>query len=312
MSEVTAARELFLYWLRETHGRAYPLPGEETEAVTVTDGEHPLMLHVRALPATEDGGWQRRRAEMESLIADGMPARVALWVPAGADLPRDEPALSEFVALVRQAAVKLGPHERSYVPLPATLYLRKSQEGGGVMSVTGGLNPFWARFTDRVRGSFDLDSTQLHRLPESEEHLERLIDAIVARSEELEVGQVATLETIDAWTLQRLSGSEGVYILGVPPAEAVDLGLTVRRQLRRALADAAPQLRAAAADVRALVLLGRYARVEHEGATTALRGYDPALYSGIDFIALAVDGVIKPLIQPAANLLPWSGPQRLP
>jgi hypothetical protein len=303
--ELAVARELFFYWLRETHGRAYPLPGDEPGLTIVTDSAYPLALEARSLPGSDNPSWARRRDEIASLIADDMPARVALWVPAGADLPREEPALSEFVALVRQAAIKLGPHERSYVPLPATLYLRKAQEEGGVVSVTGGLNPFWARFTDRVRGGYDLDSTQVHRLPESEDHLNQLLDLIVERIRTLELHKVATMETIDAWTIQRLSGSDGVYILGVSPEDTTDLGLAVRRDFRRILNDAAPGLRKAAADVRALVVLGRYARIEHEGATTALRGYDPAAYSGIDFIVLAADGIIKPLIQPAPNLLPW-------
>lgn len=314
--ELDVARELFLYWLRETHGRAYPLPDLGGQALgltgggdgppTVTDGEHPLALDARPLPAADNPGWRRRREQIESLIAEDMPARVALWVPAGAGLPSDEPALSEFVALVRQAAIKLGPHERSYVQLPITLYLRKAQEEGGVVSVTGGLNQYWARFTERVRGGYDLDSTQLHRLPESEDHLQQLLDQIVERTKTLELGKIATIETIDAWTIQRLSGSDGVYILGVPPEDTADLGLAVRRDFRRILLDAAPKLRAAEAAVRALVVLGRYARIEQEGATTALRGYDPAAYSGIDFIVLAADGIIKPLIQPAANHLPWA------
>jgi hypothetical protein len=40
--------------------------------------------------------------------------------------------------------------------------------------------------------------------------------------------------------------------------------------------------------------------MEEEGATTALRGYDPTLYGGIDFVCLAADGLVKPLIQPRA------------
>ena len=92
-------------------------------------------------------------------------------------------------------------------------------------------------------------------------------------------------------------------IVGVPPADAAELGLAVRRNLRRVLAEVAPRLRAANADLRALVVLAPYARVEHEGATTALRGYDPASYTGIDFVCLAVDGLIKPMIQPPPNTI---------
>ncbi len=305
-SEIDVARESFLYWLRETHGRAFPLPESGTGPVTVADSQHSLVLDARPLPATDNPNWARRREQLESLIADDLPARIALWVPAGADLPRDEPALGEFVAMVRQSAVKLGPHERSYVPLPATLYLRKTQDTGGVISVTGGINPHWARFTERVRGAYDLDSTQLHRLPESDEHLDRLLAEIIERTESLELKQIATIETIDAWTIQRLSGDHGVAIVGIPPEETTDLGLAVRRDFRRTLADAGPKLRETPADVRALIVLGRYGRIEQEGATTALRGYDPSTYTGIDFIVLAADGIIKPLIQPTPKQLPWT------
>jgi hypothetical protein len=299
------ALSLFLYWIRETYGPGFQVR-ERGDLNTAADGDNAISIAIRELVPFEDTAWERRRALLEELIGEDLPARTALWVPAGADPPKDEPAVSEFVALVRQAALKLGPHERSYVPFPIELRLRKSQETGGVVSVTGGLNPHWAKFTDRVRGSYDLDSTQLHRLPESEEHLEALLDAVVERTKELENGQITTLETIDAWTIQRLSGTSGVTILGVPPHEATDLGLAVRRNFRGALVDVAPKLRAASEPVRAFVVIAPYARIEQEGATTALRGYDPALYSGIDFICLSADGVIKPLIQPMAGAVPWA------
>ena len=55
-----------------------------------------------------------------------------------------------------------------------------------------------------------------------------------------------------------------------------------------------------------LIVLGPYARMEQEGATTAMRGYDPALYAGIDFVCLVADGLVKPLVQTPAGLLPWN------
>jgi hypothetical protein len=299
------ALSLFLYWVRETYGPGLQVR-ERGELTTAADGDHTISVAVRTLTPHENAEWERRKSLLEESIEDDLPARIALWVPAGAELPKDEPALSEFVSLVRQSALKLGPHERSYVPFPIELRLRKSQETGGVVSVTGGLNPHWAKFTERVRGSYDLDSAQLHRLPESDEQLEELLDAIVERTRELQVGQVATVETIDAWTIQRLSGTSGVTVVGVPPDETADLGLVVRRNLRRVLVDFAPKLRAASEPVRALVVIAPYARIELEGATTALRGYDPALYAGIDFICLAADGVIKPLIRPPSGALPWA------
>lgn len=304
MSASDVTLSLFLYWLREIYGRGFQVR-ERGELITAADGEYAIAVAVRDLVPFENARWEQQRSLVEELIAEDLPARIALWVPAGADLPKDEPALSEFVALVRQEALRLGPHERSYVSFPIELRLRKNQDTGGVVSVTGGLNPHWAKFTERVRGSYDLDSTQLHRLPESDERLEALLDIIVDRTKDLQVGHVERIEAVDNWTTQRLSGTAGVTIIGVPPSESADLGLAIRRNFRRTLIDAAPRLRAAREPVRALVVMAPYARLEQEGATTALRGYDPALFAGIDFICLAADGLIKPLIQPPAGSALW-------
>jgi len=111
------------------------------------------------------------------------------------------------------------------------------------------------------------------------------------------VGQWAEIETIDAWTLQRLAGAEGFAIVGRPPEELADVGLAVRRNLRRLLAEAAPRLHESGAEVKALVAIGYYAHMEDEGATTAMRGYDPALYAGLDFVCLAADGLVKALME---------------
>jgi hypothetical protein len=280
LPESDVALRLFLRWLNDARS-------------------HSLATEVRPLLGpVEDAAWLAAREGLEQQIADAVPARIAVWVPAGAELPTDEPGASEFVDHVGQAAIKLGPHERAHVPLPITLVLRKNADSGSVVSATGGLNPHWARFTERVRGSFDLDSTRLHRLPESDDHLESLIGAVIERSERLESGQVAEIETIDAWTVQRLTDGESTTLIAVPASEAQDMGLAVRRNLRQILGEAAPALRATDATVKALVLLGYYARIEDEGASIAMRGFSPALYSGIDYVALVADGRVKPLIQP--------------
>ena len=67
--------------------------------------------------------------------------------------------------------------------------------------------------------------------------------------------------------------------------------------LRRILGEAVPSLRESEAELKALVLLGYYARIEEEGASIAMRGFSPALYSGVDFVVLIADGLVKPLIQ---------------
>ena len=297
-AELDVAFDLFLYWLRETRGLAFQRNETANELATARDGEAHLTACVRTLLPSDDAKFERQREILESLIAYDLPARVAVWCPAGAELPSEEPDVSEFAAFVRQSALKLGPHERSYVSLPAKLFLRKNSDSGGVVSVTGGLNPHWARFTDRVRGQYDLDSTQLHRLPESEEHLEALLDSVVERTQALEAGQYATIDTIDAWSLQRLSGNGGVTIVGVPPTVAAEGGIAVRRNLRRILTETTP-LRETPDTLRALVVLGYYPRVDMEGATVAMRGFEPSLYSGIDYVVLVSDGIVKPLIEPA-------------
>jgi hypothetical protein len=299
VSEYTVALELFLRWLNEREQRRFLIESAVDDSAVASDGTVRLAVEVRALLGpTEDAAWLAARARLEEQVTAAVPTSIALWVPAGAQLPAGEPVLSEFIDHVRQAAVKLGPQERASVPLPIRLVLRKSSESGGVVSVTGGLNPHWARFTERVRGTFDLDSTRLHRLPESEEHLEALLDAIVERSAKLDAGQIAEIETIDSWTVQRVEG-DGVAIVGVPPVETQDAGLAVRRNLRRILGDAAPALRASDAEMKALVLLGYYARIEEEGASIAMRGFSPSLYSGLEFVCLVADGLVKPLMAAA-------------
>jgi hypothetical protein len=297
-AELEAALDLFLYWLRDTLSLGLKREGPAGDFARATDGETKLTAAIRSLIPGDDAKWEHIRSLLESLIADDLPARIALWCPAGASLASDEPAVSEFAALVREAAIRLGPHERAHVGFPIRLVLRKNSDAGNVVSVTGGLNPHWARFTDRVRGQYDLDSTQLHRLPEADSHLESLLDEIVERTKALEVGQYATIETTDSWTVQRLSGDQGVTIIGVPPEAAAEGGLAVRRNLRRILVHAAP-LRDVAGPIRALVLLGYYPRIEMEGATVAMRGFEPSLYSGIDYVVLVADGIVKPLIEPA-------------
>jgi hypothetical protein len=299
MTETEVCLDLFLDWLNHTHGHRFHLGDAADRDAVALDGDERLSVAVRPLLDREgDGTWDSARRALEERIADGVPATVALWVPMGADLPRDEPAASEFIEHVTQAAIRLGPTERSHVPFPIRLVLRKTADTGGVVSVTGGLNPYWARFTERVSGTYDLDSSALHRLPESEEHLERLLDDVVEASRDLDVNGSRTVDTVDAWTVQRLPGQRGASIVGVPPSSAADAGLSVRRNLKRALAEAGPRLRGDQAKLRALVVLVTYARAEGEGVTTALRGYDPTLYAGIDFVALVTDGLVRPIIQP--------------
>jgi hypothetical protein len=298
MSEIAVALELFLRWLKDTHDRTFRITEERDAGALAIEDSRRLAIEIRPLLGPVDNTeWLAARRRLEDRIATAVPAPVAVWTPAGAELPSGEPSASEFVEHVRHVATKLGPQERSHVPLPITLFLRKTAESGSVISATGGLNPHWARFTGRVNGTFDLDSTRLHRLPDSEEHLNGLIDTVVERSSKLEAGRWAEIETIDAWTVQRISEDGRTTIFAVPASEARDMGLAVRRNLRRILGEEVPLLCAGESELTALVLLGYYPRLEDEGATIALRGFSPGLYSGVDFLVLVTDGLVKPLIQ---------------
>ncbi len=322
MSETHVCLELFLDWLNRTHERRFQIETRTEAGATARDGAISLAVEARPLLGpTENREWLAARDALQEQIAAGLPVAIALWLPAGAGLPAGEPLTSEFTSLVRQTAVRLGPRERSHVPLPVSLFLHKASDAGGVVSVTGALNPYWARFTEHVRGTYDLDSTRLHRLPESDEHLQQLIQTIIDQAAQLDAGRSAEIQTIDAWTVQRRRGRQGVTIIGVPPGEIDDMGLTVRRNLRRLLASSGPSLRGREADpstsstggptsgggsgqaLRALALLGYYPRIEQEGATTAMRGYDPVLYSGLDFVCLVADGLVKPLIEAPTGVL---------
>ncbi len=312
MREHDVCLELFLGWLADQHGREFTIEGTEEPApnalaATATDGSFRLAIELCPLLDPVDGPvWLAERERLQEEIASDLTGAYALWLPPGAGLPSGQDESLDFVRRVRETAQELEPGQRSYVPLPVSLYLKKVSEEGGLVSVSGGLNRYWARLTEKVKGTYDLDSTRLHRLPEPAEHLDQLYEAIWERAAAIEVGQWVQLETIDAWTVQHLGGDGGVIIVGRPPEELGDVGLSVRRNFRRILADAGPRLRGREADIRALVAIGYYGRMEEEGATTAMRGYDPSLYAGLEFVCLAADGLIKALMEARAGSLPWA------
>ncbi|MBI1885925.1 MAG: hypothetical protein HYS09_06395 [Chloroflexi bacterium] len=314
MREEDVCLELFLDWLAAAHGRRFQVQ-ERTYAepfglsAAASDGHYALAVEVRRLvDPGENEVWQAYRQQLQQDVAVGLKGGYALWLPPGADLPGGGRESMEFAQRVRDAAFSLQPGERGFVPLPVTLYLRKVREEGALVSVAGPLDAYWAKMSEHVHGSYDLDSTRLHRLPEDEEHRRELLDRIVSAAGQVEnVGQWAELETVDAWTLQHLAIDEhGVLIVGVPPDAARDMGIAVRRNFRRALAEAGPALAGRECDLRALVVLGYYPYIDQEGATTALRGYDPTLYSALDFVCLVTDGRAKALVESPAYVLPWA------
>lgn len=302
MKALHVCLRLFLDWLADRHSRELSVTSTEEPrpsvlATEASDGKSRLAVEVHELLApVESPLWLSYREQLERDIGEGLEGARALWVPPGAELPDGDEAAA-FVHRVREAASALAPGERSQVALPAMLYLRRTQEEGALMSVSGGLNRHWARLSEKARGAYDLDSTRVHRLPESEEELKALFEAVWVKAGELSVGETAEIETVDTWTVQRLTEGEGATIVGRPPEEVGDVGLAVRRNFRKVLAEAGPWLRSRDAEAKALVVLGAYGRMEDEGATVAMRGYDPSLYAGLDYVCLAADGLVKALIE---------------
>ena len=297
--------ELFLGWLAEAHGRQFEVERRPFGEFTArcSDGQRSLTVDVRPLlDPSEQGVWQSYRHELEEEISKGLAGAFVLWLPPGADIPAGTEYAGGFVQQVRQAALALEPGQRGQLSLPVKLHLRKSSDQGSLMSVVGGLDPYWVSMSNPMRGSFDLDSTAIHRLTESEEERQELIDRICAEAGRIERrGHWQTIDAADVWTIQRLRQGQGLVIVGAPPEMASDLGIGVRRNLRRILSDAGPRLASAGTDLTALVILGIYQYADEENVSTALRGFDPGLYTTIDFVCLAADGWLKPITQPVAG-----------
>ena len=58
----------------------------------------------------------------------------------------------------------------------------------------------------------------------------------------------------------------------------------------------------------ALVVLGASTYAQEEKLSWALRGMDPALYAGYDILVVVADGVLKTILQPQRQTLPWDAP----
>jgi hypothetical protein len=294
--------ELFLDWLAAAHASQFRVdqrPSGEGLTARCSDGQRTLAVEVRPLlTAPEYEVWEAYRRQLEGEIAADLPGALALWVPPGADLPGEGDAAEGFRQHVRQAALALQPGERGSLRLSVQIRLRKTDTEGGLMSVVGGLSRYWAGMSERVRGAFDLDANAVHRLPESEEERVALVERVVQEAGRLtELRQWVDLPAEDVWTIQRLRQGQGFRIVGLPPQALSDIGIAVRRNLRRMLIDAGPRLLAAEADLKALLILGFYDSAEEENVSTSLRGFDPSLYTSLDFVCLAADGRLKPIVE---------------
>lgn len=246
-------------------------------------------------PAGE-GHWYGVKEALEERIGGVIGGGFLLWAPSGADLPAREPGRSDFITRVELACASLAPGARSEVRFPVSLYLRKSDEEGGYITARGGLAPHWARFTGRVFGHFQLDSTELNRPPAEEGYLNTLIDSIALTANALKLGQTVSVEAEDAWTIQRLSGGEGLTIIGEQAGADLSSGAPLRRSVRRTMHALRGAMLNQPTDARVLCFVGPYAGFKEQPVGTALLGMDPAVYSGLDLVLLAADGEVGPIL----------------
>jgi hypothetical protein len=294
------AARLFLQWLNERYSRAFAPQGFESDVWPAADGDSRLAITVTDLYET-DAAWDTRRAELCQRLDATRPGSYLLWLPPGGELPAEEPEESEWIRRVVLAASRLASGRSAEVRLPAKLTLAKVRDEGGYANVTGGLGRHWTTITQRLQGSFYIDSMALRRFTRDEEERQQLFEHIGLISQGVQTGEAVEFEHEDAWLVQRLPRGaagqdmeDGWAITGCPPGFDPNDGGAIRRLLRARLAAAQAALKDAEG-ARTLVLVGPYDYIENENAGPALRGFDPSLVATFDIIALVAEGSVKPL-----------------
>ncbi len=304
---LTYAASLLMEWYGGRMGRSYTL-------TTVTDGEPPVYvaeadagrIAVAVAPLWEpesDAAAEEARQMMEErLDAGSVRGPFLLWVPPRAQVPSSEPEASDFVQRVQQAAAPLLPGTRAEVELPVPVQLAKMRDEGGYASVIGGLGRWWTLITERVNGTFHVNSAKMRRAPQSAETREKMFDLIGDMSKGLNVGDATEFTTVEAWTVQRLSteplGERGFAIAQAPPRIDPADGSLMRRLVRKRLKDAAAALDGVEADVKGVGLVAIYEYAEHENVGSFVKSLDPGLFAKVPLLAAIVDGEVRPIFQP--------------
>ena len=305
-----AALLLFLEWFGHRYARSTRIAeqssgGEALRGARIQVGRRWELdcTLVSTVHGDADLPFEAARAAVEQrLDTEGLP--YALWLPRGAQLPAGEPGLSQLALAAHEARSVDG--DRLEVRRGVSLYLRRTSLDGSVVTVLGGLAPLWAQFTNRVAGSFQLNAQDLHRLPESEEERNGLIERVVLAAGQPDVDDSCVIPADDAWTANRLPGDRA-YVIGSPVAEGDEASAALRRSLRKLLREARG-LPSAPADARALVVLAAATELSGEKVSLTLRGMDPTLYSGYDLIAVVADGQVRVVLDSRAGALPWDAP----
>lgn len=300
---------LLVDWLSERFETQFELSDAQGDAFVASDGEHRIGVYIAPLWDQEAAtAWEERLRSMEERLSAGdAGGPFLLWVPPRAGVPVDEPDASDFVQRVREAAASLAPGGRTEVTFPVTVKMGKTREEGGYASVVGALSRWWTRITDKVNGTYHVDSSAVHRLTHDGDAREQLWDTIGRLSLSIEVGQVVDFEVEDAWTLQRLPESEreaGFGLVGAPNSADPTEGILVRRMARRRLQAANEALDALDVELRVVGLAGIYEYAELEAAGSMVKALDPSLFNRLQVVCVLVDGEVRPTFLPRA--LPWA------
>ncbi|MDE2747204.1 MAG: hypothetical protein OXI41_14730 [Chloroflexota bacterium] len=255
------------------------------------------LFDLSALEA--DGATLARKVELEERLHAYGARDVALWVPPGAPLPDDADHAAGQVA---DAARSLEVGEKGEVTFKVDVAVRKTGSDGSYMSVLGGLSQQWARFTNQVMGEYQLDSSNVHRLPDDEQKVTQMVDFLVLVANGIrKEGSATTVQGEDTWRIQRIDGVEEPIVICAPPTSVAD-GRTVRRLMRRSLREAEEAIwETAGFRIAAMITLAN--SLDRELVTTALRGIDPLLVAGWDYMPLLVDGQSRALIEPSPPLI---------
>ncbi|MDZ7729406.1 MAG: hypothetical protein U5Q44_15120 [Dehalococcoidia bacterium] len=305
-----AAKELFRRWFGRHYARSTAITEWDTSDEAIATGTATVgrrwdvaFAVIDTLSTDTDFQFEAARAALERRLDDA-DRSVAIWVPRGAPVPAEEPGLSQVMIALEGA--RQVDEERLEIRRPVTLYLRRTSTTGSVVTALGGLQPHWAQFTNKVPGSFQLNSAELYRLPNSEDDRLELFNRIVNVASQPHVDDGIDIATEDCWTVNELESGRS-YVLGAPGNETDEASASLRRGLRRSLKAAEPVGRREAA-ARALVVIGASTYSEQEKLSWALRGMDPRLYAGFDIIVVITDGVVRVVLEPPRNTLPWDAP----
>jgi hypothetical protein len=293
----TLLAQLLLDWLAARTGTvAGAIEPEADGLLRSTIGGAPLVIAVEPVAGAEPPAeWTARLASFADRI-DAPEGGALVWLPPGAEPPSGEPAASAAVAAINTALEQTLPGEADEARLPVRVYIRKREDEGAYVTAYGGLAPYWAQFTDRVQGYYQLDSKELHRPPDDEAELKALVERIVATAQGMEVDAMRAVPAEDTWRVRRLRGGAGAAVLGLPPGDESETGASLRKRIRALLPEAGARLAPLAGALHVLLLYGHYGSMANEPVGAALRGQEPQAFAGIDLVVLAADGAIRPLL----------------